>query len=71
MLPGSFHDLTPIYEVTVDLLAGVALYGDKRYNYGDSEELLALDGLRLIPLREKNMELPTWADEYDLRPTNA
>lgn len=67
LLPGSFHDLTPIYEITVELPSGAALFGDKGYNYADGEALLALDGLRLIPIRKKNMEPHTWADEYDLR----
>jgi hypothetical protein len=66
LLPGSFHDLTPIYEITVDLPMGAGLFGDKGYNYADGEALLALDGLRLIPIRKKNMEPHTWADEYDL-----
>ena len=28
---------------------------------------LALDGLRLIPIRKKNMQPHEWVDEYDLR----
>jgi hypothetical protein len=66
LLPGSFHDLTPISEITVDLPADAALYADKGYNYTDGEELRALERLRLIPIRKKNMEPHTWADEYDL-----
>jgi hypothetical protein len=66
LLPGALHDLTPIYEITVDLPTGAAVYGDKGYNYADGEEFLALDGLRLIPIRKKNMEPHSWEDEYDL-----
>ena len=29
--------------------------------------MLALDGLRLVPIRKKNMPPHEWTDEYDLR----
>lgn len=67
LLPGAYHDLTPIYEITADLPDGSALYGDKGYNYAEGEAILELDGLRLIPIRKKNMKPHEWADEYDLR----
>ena len=67
LVPGAFHDLTPIYEITIDLPEGASLYGDKGYNDAIAEALLALDGLRLIPIRKKNMQPREWADEYDLR----
>jgi len=67
LVPGAFHDLTPIYEITVDLPEGASLYGDKGYNDAIAEAFLALDGLRLIPIRKKNMHPHEWADEYDLR----
>lgn len=67
LLPGAYHDLTPIYEVTVDLPDGASLYGDKGYNYLEGEAFLASEGLRLIPIRKKNMQQHDWADEFDLR----
>jgi hypothetical protein len=66
-MPGAYHDLDPIYELTVDLPSGSALYGDKGYNYAEGEAVLAQAGLRLIPIRKKNMQPHEWADEYDLR----
>ena len=36
------------------------------YNSADDEQWLALDGVRLIPIRKKNMQPHAWADEYDL-----
>jgi hypothetical protein len=68
MLPGALHDLTPIYELSYELPQEAALYGDKAYNDSEAEELLANEGLRLIPIRRKNMKNQhDWADEYDLR----
>jgi hypothetical protein len=68
MLPASLHDLTPIYELSVELPEGSALYGDKAFNDAPAEGLLLGDGLRLIPIRRKNMKQQhTWADEFDLR----
>lgn len=67
LLPGAYHDLTPIYEITAGLPQGAALYGDKGYNYLEGEAFLATEGLRLIPIRKKNMQRHDWADEFDLR----
>lgn len=67
LLPAAFHDLTPIYELSVDLPAGATLYGDKAYNCAAAETLLAAEQLRLIPIRRANMQPHDWADEYDLR----
>jgi len=69
LLPGSFHDLTPIYELTVDLPKDSALFGDKAYNDTQgAEPILAKDDVRLIPVRKKNMKKQHgWAEEYDLR----
>lgn len=61
------YDLTPIYEITADLPQGAALYGDKGYNYLEGEVFLASEGLRLIPIRKKNMQRHDWGDEFDLR----
>lgn len=67
LLPAAFHDLTPLYELTVDLPPKAVLFGDKAYNYGAGEAFLAGEGLRLVPIRRENMEPHDWADEYDLR----
>lgn len=67
LLPAAFHDLTPIHELTVDLPPGAALFGDKAYNSAKDEQFLAEEGLRVIPIRKKNMTPHTWADEYDLK----
>lgn len=68
LLPGAYHDLTPIYELTMDLPKGATLYGDKGYNDASSECFLLDDGdVRLVPIRRKNMKPHDWADEYDLR----
>lgn len=68
LLPGAYHDLTPIYELTVDLPKGATLFGDKGYNDAVSERFLLDDGgVRLVPIRKKNMQPHDWADEYDLR----
>lgn len=67
MLPGALHDLTPLYELTIDLPGGACLYGDKALNSGPDEAALALEGLRLIPIRKKNMQPHHWLDELHLR----
>jgi hypothetical protein len=67
LLPGAYHDLTPIFEITAGLPQGASLYGDKGYNYLQGEAFLAAEGLRLIPIRKKNMQRHDWADEFDLR----
>ena len=68
LLPGAYHDLTSIYELTIDLPKGAALYGDKAYNDATGERFLLDDGgMRLVPIRKNNMKPHEWADEYDLR----
>lgn len=67
VLPASYHDLTPIFELSAELPPNATLYGDKGYNYADGEHFLADEGLRLVPIRKKNMQSHPWADEYDLR----
>ena len=50
LLPGAYHDLTPINELTVDLPKDAVLYGDKGYNDATSEHFLLDDGgVRLVP----------------------
>lgn len=67
LLPAALHDLTPLYELTVDLPDGASLYGDKAFNSGPDEAHLALEGLRLIPIRKKNMRPPAWLDDLHLQ----
>lgn len=68
MLPGALHDLTPIYEISYDLPSQACLFGDKAYNDATAEKILAQAGLRLIPIRRKDMKKQHgWAEEYDLR----
>lgn len=67
MLPGALHDLTPLYELTVELPAGACLYGDKAFNSRPDEAALALDGLRVIPIRKKNMQPHQWLDDLHLQ----
>jgi hypothetical protein len=68
MLPGALHDLTPIHELTVNLHLGATVLGDKGYNDYPGEASILLDaGVRLIPIRKKNMKPNDWVDDYDLR----
>ena len=67
LLPGAYHDLTPIFEITANLPDGASLCDDKGYNYHEGEAFFASEGLRLIPIRKKNMTPYDWADEFDLR----
>ena len=67
LLPTFHHDLTPLYELTVDLPTDASLYGDKAYNTTPGEQWLLLEGLRLIPIRKANMTPLLLADEHDLQ----
>lgn len=68
LLPGALHDLTPIHDLTVELPTGACVYADKGYNELLEEQTILLEtGVRLIPIRKKNMQPHAWADEYDLR----
>ena len=68
MLPGGYHDLTPMHELTADLPEGADVFGDKGYNSATDEASMLEDvGVRLIPMRKKNMTPHEWADEFDLR----
>ncbi len=69
MLPGALHDLTPLHELTVDLPAGARVFGDKGYNSATDEASILTDtGVRVIPVRRKNMQPHAWfLDELELR----
>lgn len=69
MLPGAFHDLTPVHELAVSLPAGARLFGDKAYNSAaDEASILDDTQVRLIPVRRANMQPHAWfLDEIELR----
>ena len=69
LLPGSYHDLTPIHELTSLLPEGATIYGDKAYNSADDEDsILRETGVRIVPARRKNMALQnSLADDNALR----
>ena len=69
LLPASYHDLTPIHELTSLLPEGATIYGDKAYNSADDEDsILRETGVRIVPARRKNMALQnSLADDNALR----
>ena len=68
LLPGAYHDLTAIHELTFNLPDGASVFGDKAFNSADDEvSILAAVGVRLVPIRKVNMKPNSWADDYDLR----
>jgi hypothetical protein len=69
LLPGALHDLTPLHELTVDLPVGARVFGDKGYNSAaDEASILTATGVRVIPVRRKNMQPHAWfVDELELR----
>ena len=68
IVAGGYHDLTPVHELTFALPEGAAVFGDKGYNSAPDEATIFDEiGVRLIPIRRKNMTPHEWADEYDLR----
>lgn len=67
-LPGGWHDLTPIYELTAELPAEATVFGDKGYVGAPIAEFILDDNqVRLVAQPRKNMAPLAWADEYDLR----
>lgn len=68
LLPGGWHDLTPIHELTVELPDGAWVYGDKGYNSAPDEAVIrASGGGLLIPLHKDNMAPNTRAEQCGLR----
>ena len=68
LLPGGWHDLTPVHELTYGLPAGAAVYADKADNAGgDEATILADTGVRLVPIRRATMRPNRWADKLALR----
>lgn len=68
LLPASFHDLTPVHELTWDLPAGAKVLCDKAYNSTDDEASILRDtGVRLVPIHKDNMAPNEFADWCDLK----
>ena len=58
--------LTPIHELTYGLSEDACVYGDKGYNSGPDElSLQEQTGVRLIPIRKKNLRPHEWVEEYN------
>jgi hypothetical protein len=68
IVAGGDHDLTPLHELTFLLPAGACVFGDKGYNSApDEATILDETGVRVIPMRRKNMAQHEWVDEFDLK----
>jgi hypothetical protein len=69
LVPGGFHDLTPLHELAYVLPSGARLFGDKAYNSADDEaSIVAETDVRVIPIRKANMQPHEWfLDELELR----
>lgn len=64
LLPASFHDLTPVHELTLQLPSGCCVYCDKAYNSAPDERSIWEDtGVKLVPQRRENMT-PNTFDEW-------
>lgn len=67
LLPGAFHDLTPIHELPVALPDGAWVYGDKAYNSAPDEAVIrATGGGVLVPRHKDNMIPNTQAEQCGL-----
>ncbi len=54
--------------MTFALPAGACVFGDKGYNSAPDEATIFDEtGVRVIPIRRKNMAQHEWADEFDLK----
>ena len=68
LLPGGWHDLTPIHELTAELPEGAWVYGDKGNNSApDEADILATGGGILVPLHKDNLAPNTRAERCGLR----
>ncbi len=68
IVAGGYHDLTPLHELTFGLPSGACVFGDKGYNSAPDERTIFDEtGVRVIPIRRKNMARHEWADEFDLK----
>jgi hypothetical protein len=68
MLPASWHDLTPIYELTFGLPKGASVYADKGYVSGLVKRTLRpsakRDGVQLVAWHKKSMKKPNSFEEW-------
>jgi hypothetical protein len=72
LLPASFHDLTPIHELTWVLPAGATLYGDAAYISAAIKRALRPTvrrpyGVTVVARHRKNMRPNTWLEREGLR----
>lgn len=72
LLPASFHDLTPIHELTWVLPDGATLYGDAGYISGPVKRALRPTvrrphGVQLVVRHKKSMPPNTWLEREGLR----
>lgn len=68
LLPGAWHELTPVHELTWDLPSGAKVLCDKAYNSAEAEASILRDsGVRLVPIRRENMRPNEFADWCDLK----
>jgi hypothetical protein len=72
MLPASFHDLTPIYELTFGLPAGASVYADKAYISAATKRALRPtarrpDGVKLVAQHRKGMRPNTFEEWCGMR----
>jgi len=68
VLPPSFHDLPPLYDLAQYVPASACIDGDKAYNSGEIEAWLDGEwGVRLVPVRKQNMEPNSLVDRAELR----
>lgn len=69
LLPASIEDLAPVHDLLLGLPAGSCVDGDKAYNSAKDEHSILDDtGVRLVPLRKKNMRPNDWLDRQHLFP---
>lgn len=71
LLPGAWHDLTPIYELTMGLPKGACVYADKGYISGAVKRSLRptvrRDGVHLVAWHKANMKPNTFEEWCGLR----
>ncbi len=68
ILPASFHDLTPIHELTWLLPPWCQLLGDKGYNSEpDEASIWEETRVRFVPIRKANMEPNPYPERVALR----
>ncbi len=68
LLPGGFHDLPPLHELSVELPPGAWVYGDKGYTSAPDEAVIrATGGGVLVPLHQDTRAPNTRAEQCGLR----